>query len=262
MLLTSIEYSIGNNATVIRYATEAIAFMNRATLIRDSLDCRNQRDHLEELATVYHLQEEQIARQEAEADARLYKVVIPLIALLLVLAITFSVYSYLKKRQIDEKNRVLARDIVEAIEYKNKYETLRQHIAPSETTTLRPDGPSSQEAEATLSDEDLYGMLRDVILREKLYLDPQLDRQALVERFGLSKERIGSAFAKGSPFKSLIEFLTDCRLTYATMMLTERPDLSIAEVAQQSGFPSMNTFGRNFKQKYALTPSQFHEQQG
>ena len=81
----------------------------------------------------------------------------------------------------------------------------------------------------------------------------------MVDRFGLSKERIGAAFAKGSPYKSLIEFLTDCRLPYAAKLLSSRSDLSIAEVARESGFPSADTFGRNFKQKYALTPTQFRE---
>ena len=103
--------------------------------------------------------------------------------------------------------------------------------------------------------------MREVILRDQLYLDPRLDRQALVERFGLSKERIGAAFAKGSPFKSLIDFLNDCRLPYAAKLLAEHPELSVADVAHASGFLSADTFGRNFKQKYALTPSQFREQQ-
>ena len=89
-----------------------------------------------------------------------------------------------------------------------------------------------------------------------------LDRQALVDRFSLPKERIGAAFAKGSPYKSLIDFLTDCRMHYATKLLAERSDMSIAEIAQASGFSSADTFGRNFRQKYALTPSQYRKQQG
>ena len=69
------------------------------------------------------------------------------------------------------------------------------------------------------------------------------------------------AYAKGSPYKSLIAFLNDCRLPHAAKLLAERPDLSIADVARESGFPSADTFSRNFRQKYALTPSQFREQQ-
>ena len=124
-----------------------------------------------------------------------------------------------------------------------------------------PSLPTGNASLANLSDKDLFAYLYQIIMRDKLFLDPQLDRQALVDRFSLPKERIGAAFAKGSSYKSLIEFLTDCRLLYAAKLLTKRSDLSIAEVARNSGFPSLNTFGRNFKQKYAITPTQFREQE-
>ena len=54
---------------------------------------------------------------------------------------------------------------------------------------------------------------------------------------------------------------TDCRLPYAAKLLAEHPELSVAEVARASGFPSADTFSRNFKQRYALTPTQYREQQ-
>ena len=167
-------------------------------------------------------------------------------------AIAFAVYFSYKRRETLKKNRVLAREIAEAIEYKESLESITgDTVIPVNTEVpddaITPDSP----------DASLFQQLRDAILRDQLYLDPSLDRQTLVDRFGLSKERIGAAFAKGSPYKSLIEFLTDCRLPHAAKLLTSRPDLSIADVARESGFPSADTFGRNFKQKYALTPSAY-----
>ena len=265
---------------------EAVSLQDRLFTIRDSLDNRNQRDKLNELATVYHLQEERFARQEAENDAHLMKLYLLFIGVALLAAIAFAAYFFYKRRQTNQKNRVLAREIAEAIKYKEMWEqttaaqtvqeaTLSSSeggiIAPATKTIERlrvgeqssgmaPSG-AVEGASGASEASDLYMRLREVILREQLYLDPRLDRQALVERFGLSKERIGAAFAKGSPFKSLIDFLTDCRLPYAAKLLAEHPELSIADVAHASGFPSADTFGRNFKQKYALTPSQFREQQ-
>lgn len=49
--------------------SEAIGYLTREIVISDSLDRRSQNDQLSELATVYHLQEEQLARYEAEAEA-------------------------------------------------------------------------------------------------------------------------------------------------------------------------------------------------
>ena len=171
----------------------------------------------------------------------------------------FLIWFIRQKRIVDNKNRVLAREIAEAIKYKDKYEETKLADSPAATVGAKEPEPASLSSSA--SDAELFQALRQVILRESLYLDPSFDRQTIVDRFGLTKERVGAAFAKGSPFKSLIDFLADCRLPHAAKLLAERPDMSIAEVAQASGFPSADTFGRNFKQKYALTPSQYRDQQ-
>ena len=248
--------------------SEAIEYLERASIVRDSLDARNQREQLNELATVYHLQEEQLAHKEAEADARFLRLLTIAIIAGLLAAIAFSVYIFYKRRETNKKNHVLAREIAETIKYKEMWESAnanRVTLSPPDGDTPGTGQVLSQAAEVAPEDEEdsdsvLYQKLREVILREQLYLDPMLGRQALVERFNLPKERIGAAFSKGSPFKSLIDFLTDCRLPYAAKLLTDQPDLPIADVARQSGFSSADTFGRNFKQKYALTPTQFREQ--
>ena len=235
-------------------SAEALRYLERASLIRDSLENRTQRDQLAELATIYHLQEEQLARQEKEAEAERSHIINIALAIGLVAALCFLAWFFHQKRIVEKKNRVLAREITEAIKYKEMAEEKEENKQAEITSSPIPinDKPGGES-----SDAELFQYLRDVILGEKLYLDPSLDRQTLVDRFGLTKERIGAAFAQGSTFKSLIEFLNDCRLPHAAKLLAECPDLSIAEVAQASGFPSADTFGRNFKQKYALTPSQF-----
>lgn len=239
---------------------ESLDYLSRAYVIGDSLDQRNQRDQLNELATIYGLQEEQLARQKAESDARFYRLLTMAVVIGLIAAIAFAIYFFYKRRETLKKNRVLAREIAEAIEYKEKWESLPAS-ATAEATTPISVGKETEGEIAESAEAALFQQLRDTILRDQLYLDPNLDRQTLVDRFGLSKERIGAAFAKGSPYKSLIDFLTDCRLPHAAKLLGSRPDLSIADVARESGFPSADTFGRNFKQKYALTPSQFRDSQ-
>ena len=249
---------------------ESLAYLERASVIHDSLECRNQRDQLAELATIYGLQEEKLARQQAEANVRFYRLLTLAIIAGLVAAVVFAIYFFYKRRETNKKNRVLAREIAEAIEYKEKWEKQSisdyavnkdKNISTEDTIETADLTTTKDVVSATSSDSDLFNQLRNVILREQLYLDASLDRQKLVDRFGLSKERIGAAFAQGSPFKSLIEFLNDCRLPHAAKMLTEHPELSVAEVAQASGFPSADTFGRNFKHKYTLTPTQYRDQQ-
>ncbi len=257
------------------HTDEALSYMQRAYVIRDSLDYRNQRDQLNELATAYHLQEEQLVRKQKEAEAERAHVIIIALIVGLVAAVGFLVWFFRQKRLEEKKNKVLAREIADAITYKEKYlesEKLRVEseellvrseelgVDASRLPLLRGAGGIQTNPFQSNPDIELFQQIQDLIINEKLFLDPSLDRQMLVDRMGLSKERIGAAFAKGSPYKSLIEFLNDCRLPYAAKLLTTRPDLTIADVARESGFPSADTFGRNFKLKYTLTPSQYREQ--
>ena len=79
----------------------------------------------------------------------------------------------------------------------------------------------------------------------------------LIDRFGLSKERIGAAFAKGSSHPSLSAHINDLRLEHAYKLLLDQPGLDLVQVARQSGFSSRKYFGDRFKLRYGMTPSEF-----
>ena len=178
----------------------------------------------------------------------------------------FAVLAYVLRQHhiVKRKNRVLAREIAETIKLSEKVKVFAtphsdQRSVNSEklaTATSNTDSVNLSE----LTNEELFHYIREVVMRDELFLDPMLNRQKLTERFSLPKERFGAAFAQGSPFKSVTEFINDCRLPYAAKLLTERPDLSIAEVAEASGFSRAATFIDNFKKRFALTPNQYRTQ--
>ena len=195
------------------------------------------------------------------------------IAVFALIVIAFALVIFRKNRIISRKNHVLAREIAEAIklseELKVKSERLRERQRVGASAGM---GTSAGMEFAAITDktdpvnldsltnEELFQYVREVVMRDELFLDPTLNRQKLTERFSLSKERVGAAFAQGSSFKSVTEFINDCRLSYAAKLLTERPDLSIAEVAEASGFTRVATFIDNFKKRFALTPNQYRTQ--
>ena len=177
----------------------------------------------------------------------------------------FAVLAYVLRqhRIVKRKNRVLAREIAETIKLSEKFFALQSGIAERREkkdevaeVTIKTDSVSLD----SLNNEELFQYIREVVMRDELFLDPTLNRQKLTERFSLPKERVGAAFAQGSPFKSVTEFINDCRLPYAAKLLTERTDLSVAEVAEASGFSRAATFIDNFKKRFALTPNQYRTQ--
>lgn len=139
------------------------------------------------------------------------------------------------------------REATRKAEYKDKYRELK----PAPNSELQT--PNYSE----LSDADLFNYLRDLIEREQLFLDPNFERQTLIDRTGLTKERIGAAFAQGSEYERLTTLVRELRLNHAVRLLNEQPELTIEQVCLASGFTNTVSFNRSFKAKYGMTPSEF-----
>lgn len=218
-------------------------------MLGETLKLENMYEDLTTARFREYEQKMEIERQKAKAThSRQVALGLGLLAILLISVIGLLIYY---QRVITRKNRVLAREISEAIEYKERtllFKEKGKHVCP-DTSEL-----------SSLSDAQLFQFLRDTILGNELFLNPSLDRQQLMDTYHISKDRIGAAFKQGSEFESLIDFLNDCRLNYSTRLLAMRPDMAIGEIATASGFASLKTFGRNFKRRFTLTPSEYREQ--
>ena len=193
----------------------------------------------------------EIERQKAEAS--LWHIIAWLVVVIALLVACFAVYYFLRHREETRKNRILARQITEAMDYKEKYlENLEFRIKNSEIASAQVDIPLE-----SMSSEALFVHISQTIVREKLYLDAAFDRQAAIDFFHLSKERVGAAFAQGSDYASISDFINECRLEYAVNLLNDQPALPVSQVAQASGFSDANYFGRKFKARFGLSPTQY-----
>ncbi|MBO4612765.1 MAG: AraC family transcriptional regulator [Bacteroidaceae bacterium] len=172
------------------------------------------------------------------------------------IVIVFAIVLFRQNRIIKRKNSVLAHEIAEAIKLREEVKVISEN-SPFPSPSGEMAGDFNLDS---LNNDELFQYIREVVVRDELFLDPTLNRQMLTERFSLSKERVGAAFAQGSPFKSVTEFVNDCRLLYAAKLLTENPSLSITEVAEASGFSRAATFIDNFKKRFTLTPTQYRTQ--
>ena len=230
-------------------------------------------------ASRFHYQKQQgeIERQrEATRRAELSRWIIALIGLFILLYALYAVWQW---RKTQRRNRILVQQITKVVEYKEKYSELKRQM---ETPTgfdgsTQPQGEkklqSSTQGENTnleepetqplatdlskLSDNDLFKYLRDLIEREQLFLDPSFERQTLIDRTGLSKERIGAAFSQASDYERLTSLVRELRLNHAVHLLNEQPELNIEQVCMASGFANTVTFNRSFKAKFGMTPSEF-----
>ena len=235
------------------YLTAALASLGERgdmlTAFRQIEDGVREATAREHIARYNALQQQVEAKlQQAKADrATLIAVGIGIFALLF---LVLAVVVILKNREISRKNRILAQQIADSLNYKELYLQERQTHEPKSTAV---------EDLNTLSDEQLFQHIHDVIVRERLFLDPKFERQTIMDRFQLSKERAGAVFSKGSEHTKLTNYIQQLRLEYAAKLLVEQPDMSIVQIAAECGFSSHKYFSDRFRLHFSMTPSEFRK---
>ncbi len=229
-------------------------YWQRYSDLKDLLYKQLMESKAHEYAARYRLQEERHNTGREEAAKKRIGLIANLLGIMLLVVAIFVFLLVRQLRFIREKNAVLTKEITDRIANEEKYRvSIKKQIDKQVDTVTKADL-------STLSDSELYEYLRRFILKENLHLNPLFDRQMLMDRLHLSKERIGAAFSKGSQYSSLAAFINEMRLIYGAKLLIEHPEMSITDVATASGFASNITFAHNFKERYALSPSSFREE--
>ena len=235
-----------------RYA-ESLRLHEQYETLTETLNNRLLRSKAHLYAARYHAQEQQQEIERQTSEVRQSRLLNALLAVILIGVITLTVVLYIQKRRMKQKNRILAVQIQEAMTYREQLMEQRRLNAPAVDSDLHSE---------TLDDNQLFAYLSDLIEREQLYLDSDFGRQTLIDRTGLSKERIGAAFAHGSDHDRMTTYVRNLRLEFAVQLLTDRPDLSITQVSAASGFTIPETFTRQFKARYGMSPTAFRQSRG
>lgn len=256
-------YHAGRKDSALRVAMQIAEVYDTALV-------RQKRSESAELATIYDTQGKERQITEQRAQNRFVTAISIAVTTAALLILAFGLYAFLQWRITQRHNRILARQITEAVEYKEKYKELKAANRSAESTNSPKVETETAEPSTigaglsisdftTLTDEQLFLCLRDLIENEKLFLQPDFGRQSLIDRTGLSKERIGAAFAQGSDSVSLPAYVRELRLDYAVSLMNSQPDLNVEQVSQASGFTNADTFTRNFRTKYGMTPTTYKQ---
>ena len=239
-------------ASASGHAVQAYGYLIRYQAIESQLNDRLQRSKAHLYAARYHAQEQQMEIQQRKAEASRNAFIAIAAIILAFLTAGFAVYYFRQQRIIRKKNRVLVEQMTEAATLRVKSEKLKV-----KSEVQNPDEIGDFDA---LPTDELSQHIRSVIIRERLYLNTQFDRQAAIDYFHLSKERIGAAFSQGSDFPTIADFLNHCRLEYARELFITSPEMTVDDIASASGFGTRHTFSRLFKERYSITPTEYRNQ--
>ena len=227
-------------------------YWRRHDLLSQAVNDQLQASEAHDYAARYHAYEQQLEIQQREAEATRNALLAVAALIVALLAVGFAVYYFRQQRIIRHKNRVLVEQMTEAATLKVKSEELKVKSGVQTADEI-------VDLDA-LSTDELSQHIRSVIIRERLYLNTQFDRQAAIDYFHLSKERIGAAFSQDSEYATIADFINHCRLEYARDLLVTSPDMTVDDIASASGFGTRRTFSRLFKERYSITPTEYRNQ--
>lgn len=103
--------------------------------------------------------------------------------------------------------------------------------------------------------KDNSPLIRNVIDHIDFHFAQDLSLKSLAERFNCSSGYLSAQFKKENGV-TLTDYLNGKRLEHAKRLLT-RTQLTISEIAQESGFDDINYFSRLFKRSHGMTPREY-----
>ena len=104
--------------------------------------------------------------------------------------------------------------------------------------------------------QDLFKKISTTIRNERLYADVDLMREDIMERFGIGRHRLNDLLSTYADGMSFPQYINAIRMEEAYVLLTDHPEMTIAEVARQVGFTAPN-LREQFKRCYGITPAEY-----
>lgn len=91
---------------------------------------------------------------------------------------------------------------------------------------------------------------------ERLFTDPDLNRDDVARRLGTNGNYIADAIREATGGQTFTQFVNRYRLRHASRQLTAT-NFSVEQIALDAGFNNRQTFNRLFREQFGMSPSDF-----
>lgn len=219
----------------------AFDMLERANVIKDSLDTREKTMQAQELATVFSLNEKQIELEKEKAESEKRLILLWSAGGVILLVIIILVILWGQFQVIRKHNRLAAQRIDELT---------AQHQKQMEEAE-----PDDENKEARAA----FNKMEQTIINGQLFKDPQFNREGIIEATGLSRNTVIQLIQE---FTGLTprDYITKLRLEHSVKLIKEHPEWSIDGIAEGCGYVSRATYYSHFNKFYGITPAQYRKE--
>ena len=114
----------------------------------------------------------------------------------------------------------------------------------------------ANENQKLAMDQELFKTIDTIIRKDHLYAQVNLMREDIMKLFGIGRHHLNdqlNAFADGMSFP---QYINSIRMEVAYDLLTNHPEMTIADIAREVGFTAPN-LRLQFKRCYGVTPAEY-----
>ncbi len=115
---------------------------------------------------------------------------------------------------------------------------------------------SALEVEEIPATTQLTEQLSKIIEEEELFKQPDLRVTDIAARLATNRTYI-SAIIKSLSGENFSNMINGYRIRYAQKLMKDHPDMSVTDIATESGFSSRSAFYRNFKDMIGMSPAEW-----
>lgn len=263
---------IADNCRQLGQKDEALAFMQQANSAMDTLSRINMDRLMNERAIMLDVeqkeQEAELRKQQIRSHQTL--IVVLAVSLLVLLSLLAVIVANYRRRNVLYKKIVLqnARSVNRQRKMQETIDQLRsQQPAPATASQSVATAEGEQESTSnTLLDDDrrmqeMYDRACQLMEREQLYRDSQLNRERLAELLGTNRTYL-SRIIKERGGMNYLQFVNSYRIAEALRILSDRDqtDYPLKQLWSDLGFNSVGTFYKLFQKEVGITPSVYRKQ--
>ncbi|MBQ2210773.1 MAG: helix-turn-helix domain-containing protein [Prevotella sp.] len=155
------------------------------------------------------------------------------------------------ERLKDELIRMVSRnlDLSERLEY--DVELRRRTAVAREIMEARVE----RQRNADLQDDgQLMALIEMRVEKERPHLRPDFDATALAEMLGVSMTRLNALFRHQTIHRTPDAYIDNLRVLAALRLLREKPQYTIAVIAEEAGFSNVRTLQRRIQDAIGMSP--------
>ena len=222
--------------------SDALTIADSISAAIDSALVWQKKNDANELAVIYQTHEKELALEESEAKATVYRI-LAVVAFLICLFVAYMFWwaAQYNKVLFEKNRRLLAEMEQREREQKQAIEQLKAE--PEELLT---------------ANQKLFRSICALMNEQKPFTDENLNRETLAQLLGTNPKYIDQAITECSNGDTTRDFINRYRVQHIATLLKATDD-SISLIGEMSGIASRATLSRLFRDYYGMTPSEYRQ---